>query len=149
VKVRHAVAGLACNSRYLLETAVFGSTHCAVVPRVRPSGQHTAASLAAASDLALESAEAVAIYQNWLQRLQIPQHFPRPDWSIADLWIAKELLSQGAPTSRVKSVLRLASPQFPRGHPDPEDYLRRTLARAACEITRPPFPARKVPRSLC
>jgi hypothetical protein len=149
VKVRHAVAGLACNSRYLLETAVFGSTHCAAVPRVRPSGQRTAPSSAATSDLALESREAVAIYQNWLNRLQIPQHFPRPDWSIADLWIAKELLSQGAPTSRVKSVLRLASPQFPRGHSDPEDYLRRTLARAACEITRPPFPARKVPQSLC
>ena len=149
VKVRHAVAALACNSRYLLETAGSGSTHCATVPRVRPGGQRTSPSSAVKSVLALESGVAVAIYQNWLNRLQIPQRFPRPDWSIADLWIAKELLSQGAPTSRVKSVLRLASPQFPRGHPDPEDYLRRTLARAAGEITRPSFPARKVPQSLC
>ena len=149
VKVRHAVAGLVSNSRGLLETAVFQSTHCAAVPRVRPSGRRTAPSATATSDLALESFEAAAIYQNWLNRLQIPQRFPQPDWSIADLWIARELLSQGAPTSRVKSVLRLASPEFPRSHAHPEDYLRRTLARAACEINRPPFPARKVPKSLC
>lgn len=146
VKVRHAAAGVAGNSGCLMETAVFASTHCASVPRVRPSGQRTAPSSAAAtSDLALESIEAVAIYQNWLNRLQIPQRFSQPDWSIADLWIAKQLLSQGAPISRVKSVLRLASPEFPRGHARPEDYLCRTLARAAYEITRSPFPARKVP----
>ena len=149
VKVRHAIAGLADNSGCLLETAVFATTHCTAVPRVRPSRQRTAPSSASISDLAIKSIEAVAIYQNWLNRLQIPQRFPQPDWSIVDLWIAKELLSQGAPISRVKSVLRLASPEFPRGHAHPEDYLRRTLARAACEITPSPFPARKVPQSLC
>jgi hypothetical protein len=149
VKVRHAVAGLAFNSRCLLETAALGLTPCSQMSRVRPAQRRTTPSSVSPSDLVLESLEAVAIYQNWLNRLQIPQRFARPDWSIADLWIAKELLSQGAPASQVKSVLRLASPHFPRAHSDPEDYLRRTLARAAREITRSPFPARATPQSLC
>jgi len=56
---------------------------------------------------------------------------------------------QGVPTSRVKSILRLASPLFPRGHSDAEDYLRRTLVRAARGIsTLAPFPARQTPQSL-
>lgn len=148
VKVRHAVAGLASNRRCLLETAALGLTHCSAISRVRPAKQRAAPSAATPADLSLESIEAVAIYQNWLNRLQIPQRFAQPDWSIADFWIAKELLLQGAPASRVKSVLRLASPQFPRAHADPEDYLRRTLARAAHEITRCPFPAREAPPSL-
>ena len=37
----------------------------------------------------------------------------------------------------------------PRAHSHPEDYLRRTLARAAHEITRSPFPAREAPPSRC
>jgi hypothetical protein len=75
-----------------------------------------------------------------LRRLRIPQRFPHPDWSIADLWIAKELLRQGTPGEAVKAVLREASPQFPRRHADPEDYLQRTLARAFAELACAPFP---------
>jgi hypothetical protein len=77
-----------------------------------------------------------------LHRLHIPQRFPHPDWSIADLWIAKELLRRGASAAEVKSILRLASPQFPRHHADAEDYLRRTLTRATHDIASAPFPAR-------
>jgi hypothetical protein len=146
VKVRHAVPGLASNRRCLLETAALVLTHCSAISRVSPAKQPVAPSAASPADLSLESIEAVAIYQNWLNRLQIPERFAQPDWSIADLWIAKELLLRGAPVSRVKSVLRLASPQFPRAHSDPEDYLRRTLARAAHPITH--FPAREIPPSL-
>jgi len=152
VKLQHADVGLAANGRSLVEAAVHRLTQCPTVSRVLPDKhtlQRDALPSAASADPALAPTEAAAVYQTWLHRLQIPQCFPQPDWSIADLWIAKELLLQGAPASRVKSVLRLASPRFPRGHSDPEDYLRRTLARAACEITRPPFPARKVPQSLC
>ena len=149
VRVRYATAGLASNSRCLLETAVLGSAQVSAVSRVRPHRQRAAPSCEAPADPAVESVEAIAIYQTWLNRLQIPQRFPQPDWSIADLWIAKELLSQGAPASRVKCVLRLASPYFPRDHSDPDDYLRRTLARAAHEITAAPFPARNAPQSLC
>lgn len=74
---------------------------------------------------------AIGIYSRWLHRLQIPQRFSPPDWSIADLWIAQRLLRCRIPTDQIRTVLRLGSPGFPRRHADPEDYLRRTLARAA------------------
>ena len=77
------------------------------------------------------AAEAVAIYQTCMQRWQIRQRFPQPDWSIVDLWVARHLLSQGRPAVQIQAILRLASPQFPRRHGDPDDYLRRTVARAA------------------
>jgi RepB DNA-primase N-terminal domain/RepB DNA-primase C-terminal helical domain len=84
--------------------------------------------------------DAATIYQAWLHRLGILQRFPQPDWSVADLWIAKELLRQRTPPDAVAAVLRRASPQFPRRHANPEDYLRRTLARAAAELGCGPFP---------
>jgi hypothetical protein len=74
------------------------------------------------------SSAACDIYQAWLQRLRIPQRFPHTDWSVADKWIAKELLRWG-------------SPGFPRRHADPQDYLRRTLARALGELAGNAFPA--------
>ena len=151
VKLQHASADLASNSRSLLEAVSRGLTQRPTLSRVSPEApifQPTAPSFNASVDSALAPDEAVAVYQAWLTRLQIPQRFPQPDWSIADLWIAKQLLLQGVPTSRVKSVLRLASPQFPRCHSNPEDYLCRTLARAAHGITVAPFPARQAPQSL-
>jgi hypothetical protein len=86
-------------------------------------------------------AAAGEIYQAWLNRLRIPQRFSRPDWSIADKWIAKELLRQGTPAAVIQTLLRWGSPGFPRGHADPENYLRRTLARALSELLGPTFPA--------
>jgi len=143
VKLRHAAAGLASHSRYLVEAAVHGWTQCSARFRVSPRGQSSAPPSHAPVDSVLATAEAATVYQAWLSRLQVRKRFPQPDWSIADLWIAKELLSRGASPSRVKSILCLASPQFPRGHSDPEDYLHRTLARAARDMTRAPFPARE------
>ena len=93
-------------------------------------------------------AAASEIYQAWLNRLRIPQRFPQPDWSIADKWIAKELLRQGTPVAAVAALLRWGSPGFPRRHADPEDYLRRTLARALCELDGVAFPA-PGPRAHC
>jgi hypothetical protein len=148
VKLRYAVAGLASSRHWLLETAALRWPPGSEMSRVRPTHSRTAPPSEAPMNRALESIEAVTIYQNCLHRLRIPQCFPQPDWSVADLWIAKELLRQGAPASRVKSVLRLGSPQFPRAHSDSEDYLRRTLVRAAYEITRCPFPARADSPSL-
>ncbi len=81
------------------------------------------------------------IYQTWLQRLRIPQRFSHPDWSIADKWIAKELLRQGTPVAAVADLLRCGSPGFPRHHADPRNYLRRTLARALGELAGRAFPA--------
>jgi hypothetical protein len=77
------------------------------------------------------AAHAGAIYRGCMQRWRIADRFPQPDWSIVDLWVARYLLSQGTPAIKVETILRLASPHFPRRHSYPDDYLRRTLARAA------------------
>jgi hypothetical protein len=120
------------------------------VPQTIPAARRLVASPHASPDRAghhaLAPADAIALYQTWLSRLQIRQRFPHPDWSITDLWIAKALLLQGLPDEQVKAVLRLASPYFPRSHADPEDYLRRTLARAVADAfgCTLPFPARQV-----
>jgi hypothetical protein len=84
---------------------------------------------------------AAAVYQLWVQRWRIRERFPRPDWSVVDLWLASKLLAQHTPPTQVMEILRLGSPGFPRDHGDPEDYLRRTLARAAI-----PSPS---PRPVC
>src|SRR5215831_1831948 len=83
---------------------------------------------------ALTGTGAAAVYQTWLQRLRIPQRFPHPNWSVADLWIAKHLLLSGFAVDEVKAVLRQGSPGFPRRHAAPEDYLHRTLTRARIAV---------------
>jgi hypothetical protein len=88
------------------------------------------------------TAAAAKIYARWLHRLRILERFPQPDWSIADKWIAKELLQRGTPASQVAAILRIGSPGFPRQHSAPDDYLRRTLARAVKELAAAPFPGR-------
>ena len=85
---------------------------------------------------------ATELYSRWLHRLRIPQRFSPPDWSIADLWIARALLRDGSPVEQVRAVLQAGSPGFPRHHWDPDDYLCRTLARATRDLHRPAFPAR-------
>ena len=87
-------------------------------------------------------ARAAGIYADGLHRLRIPERFPQPDWSIADKWIAKELLRHGTPAPRVVAILRAGSPGFPRRHSNPEDYLSRTLWRAVIESGATPFPRR-------
>ena len=87
-------------------------------------------------------AGAAHLYANWLHRLRIPESFPQPDWSIADKWIAKELLRRGMSAPQAAAILRAGSPGFPRRHSDPDDYLRRTLARAASELEAAAFPRR-------
>jgi hypothetical protein len=77
------------------------------------------------------ASEAQEIYRAWMKRLRITERFPQPDWSIVDLWIARELLARDTPVAEIKALLRLGSPNFPRSHGNPEDYLNRTLARAA------------------
>ena len=77
------------------------------------------------------------IYQDCMERWHIRDRFPRPDWSIVDLWIARRLLCQGWTPAQVHEILRLASPQFPRRHGNSEDYLRRTISRAAFPRPRP------------
>jgi hypothetical protein len=139
VKVVHTHAGLAPQADALLQSV------CATAP-VWPSAQGRHPTLPAlpgvmfpaAAPSSISTAEANRIYCDCMQRWNIHQRFSRPDWSIVDLWVARQLLSLGTPHARVQEILRLASPHFPRRHGNPDDYLRRTLVRAVSPRPRPP-----------
>ena len=141
VKLCHAQAGLAPQAAALLQASQ--QRQCGPAPG--PSSTHTLLSITNAGPLPdprLPPPHAARIYQDWLQRLRIPQRFPQPDWSIADKWVAKELLRQGTPAGRVAAILAGGSPGFPRRHAHPQDYLCRTLACAAHELAASLFPGR-------
>jgi hypothetical protein len=125
VKLVHARVGLAPGAEALLQS---------VRPGAQPS-EHLPSQFRIHSTIRrpdpISAAEATAIYRGCMQRWHILERYPQPDWSIVDLWVARHLLSQGQPAPQVQAILRLASPHFPRRHGDPEDYLRRTVARAA------------------
>jgi len=125
VKVVYAQAGLAPHAEELLQSV----RQCAQPPRPSASSFHIPST--ATEPDPISTAEANTIYRGCMERWHILQRFPQPDWSIVDLWVARHLLSQATPAARVQAILRLASPHFPRRHGDPQDYLRRTLARAA------------------
>jgi len=122
VRLVHARAGLAPRGESLVE-----SLRRSIQPPASPLPiDCTTADCGPAS-----AEEAIAIYRSCMLRWQIRERFPQPDWSIVDLWVARHLLAQGKPAVQVQAILRLASPHFPRRHGDPDDYLRRTVARAA------------------
>lgn len=139
VRIVHSRAGLASNAEALLHSATewVSKQARATCPGVQPDCPSVSYRATPAS---IPAARAIEIYQTWMRRWHIEQRFARPDWSIVDLWVARALLAQGMPPAQAQAVLRLGSPQFPRGHGDPDDYLRRTLARAV-----PPFPAPSPP----
>lgn len=126
VRILHAREGLAARADALL-----------LVARTMAQPRRFLASNACPTSPIWENAsspnmaEASDLYQDCVWRWRIVERFPQPDWSIVDLWVARHLLSQGIPANQVADILRLASPHFPRRHSDPEDYLRRTLQRAA------------------
>jgi hypothetical protein len=147
VKVLHAHAGMASQAAALLEEAQHrAGAHSSLALSPNVSLTAPACPDSAATDRSAASTAAVAgaanLYASWLRRLRILERFPQPDWSIADKWIAKELLQRGSPAPQVATVLRHGSPGFPRQHSHPDDYLRRTLARAARELAVRPFPGR-------
>jgi hypothetical protein len=125
VKLVHARVGLAPHALGLLQS-LRQYAHPAWHLDSRFNIDSTARELAPTS-----VAEATAIYRGCMLRWHILERFPQPDWSIVDLWVARYLLSQGKPAPHIQAILRLASPHFPRRHGDPDDYLRRTVARAA------------------
>jgi hypothetical protein len=143
VKLRHATPGLARHSYALLQSGRRSRTFSSAPPRQPLQG--TAHPVSMPPAVAVPSA--AAVYQSWLQRLRIPQRFPHPDWSIADLWIAQELLRSGLPAAAVKTILQEGSPGFPRHHAAPQDYLQRTLTRARTAMADA-FPARPIPDPL-
>ncbi len=122
VRVVHARPGLAPHAGALLEAA----RPVPVPVRIRRTQR-----AAGISSGAGPSAQAQETYRGWMKRLRITERFPQPDWSIVDLWIARELLARGTPAAEVERLLRYGSPNFPRAHGDPDDYLSRTLIRAA------------------
>ena len=132
VKVVSAQAGLAPQAGAMLDAA-----RAWLSPPPAPACSAHATS-ADAAPAVIGASAAVAIYRGCIERWHIPERFPQPDWSIVDWWVAKHLLAQRVAPARVQEILRLASPQFPRRHADPDDYLRRTVARAA-------FPRRRRP----
>lgn len=127
VKVVYTHPGLARHADELLQSAAASvsefaqSAHLGLCPGA--CSQSDAAS-------AITAAQATVIYQTWMHRWQIAQRFAPPDWSIVDLWVARALLAQGWPPDQVRIIIQLGSPHFPRRHTHPDDYLRRTLARA-------------------
>ncbi len=139
VKLLHARAVLATHGAALVEAARHESRLTPVPP---------AFVCAVPPDSSLTALAATRIYQSWFHRLHLAQRFPQLDCSIADKWIAKELLRCRTPLAQVYTILQLGSPGFPRRHSDPPDYLRRTLERALLEIQQQPFPP-NCSRSLC
>jgi RepB DNA-primase from phage plasmid len=125
VKVLHAHAELVTQGAALVRAANSG---------LPTPPQRAVASRAHRPAVALAYSPTTGIYADWLCRLRILERFPQPDWSIADKWIAKELLRHGTPAPQAADILRAGSPGFPRRHSHPEDYLSRTLARAALEL---------------
>ena len=136
VKVLYAHAGLVAQGAALLE-AVSGGLPGPLKPTLAPG-----ACRPIAYPDALPNPAAIGIYADWLHRLRILERFPQPDWSIADKWIAKELLRLGTSAPQVAAILRAGSPGFPRRHSHPENYLSRTVTRAALELEATPFSRR-------
>lgn len=103
VRLLHAQVGLATKGALLVQAAE---------QPIRCSPSTVSATGSLPGPLAGEwmasgtSSAACDIYQAWLQRLRIPQRFPHTDWSVADKWIAKELLRQGTPVAAVAELLR-------------------------------------------
>ena len=133
VKIVHTAAGLASDSERLLQ-AVRERITAGACPSDQPSSTKTWQRTIPACP---SGAQAIEIYQTWLRRWHIVQRFAQPDWSIVDLWIARALLARGMSPDAIQQILRMGSPGFPRGHGDPADYLRRTVARASLAFSAP------------
>lgn len=131
VKIVYAGAGMASNADALVKAAMnLWRPSWLPTDVLHPSRPDGSASTTAA--------ETAAAYHDYLNRWRIVERFCPPDWSIVDLWVARHLLSQGVPAAEVEAILQLGSPRFPRGHGNPNDYLRRTVVRAT-------FPPRGAP----
>jgi hypothetical protein len=129
VRLVYARAGLAAQADSLLQSA---RATAPLRPLAPPADAPVPSSTSDQDPVPnIAAAQASAIYHGCMQRWRIADRFPQTDWSIVDLWVARHLLSQGTPATRVETILRLASPHFPRRHHHPDDYLRRTLAHAA------------------
>jgi hypothetical protein len=132
VKVVATHLGLASRATTLLQSATaLASPHPV-------SASNALSTFQDPTPIDIAASVAIQIYRGCMEQWRIPQRYPQPDWSIVDLWVARHLLSQRWAPAQVQQILRLASPQFPRRHSDPSDYLRRTIARAVFLSPHPP-----------
>jgi len=132
VKIVETQAGLAPQAEALLQSA-------RALASPIPAALVSSASSTLPNDApGINASLATGIYQGCLERWHIRHRFPQPDWSIVDWRVARHLLRQRWTPAQVQEILRLASPNFPRRHGDPQDYLHRTVARAAFPPTRAP-----------
>jgi hypothetical protein len=133
VKVIEAHTILASAAQDLLRSAMqaLAQRSTAVPPHSIDPGLHVG------KESTMTAQAAARIYQTWLKRWHIPERFPQIDWSIVDLWLARKLLAMHISPTQVEAIIRLGSPNFPRHHGDPVDYLQRTLARAALPVPTP------------
>jgi hypothetical protein len=147
VTVQHARAGLASRAADLLQsvTTSWRPAPPAPTPIDHDGSQHPGDALAPAP---ITPHQAIRIYHYWMRRWHVTERFSSPDWSIVDLWVARELLSQGTLPAQVRAILQLGSPQFPRRHGNPQDYLRRTLTRAAFSPPAAPAPVCATPATI-
>ena len=133
VKIVEARVILASAAQDLLHSAMQALAQQSTVPpshRMDP-GVHVG------KPCAMTVQGATRIYRTWMKRWHIQERFPQIDWSIVDLWLARKLLAMHISPTQAEAIIRLGSPNFPRHHGDPVDYLRRTLARAALPIPTP------------
>lgn len=135
VRLIHARACLARDGTALRELAAAEL----VEHRGHSAPVRTALQEYSLSTTGLDSTALAVLYRDCLNSLRIRERYPVPDWSIADRWVARELLATGADPALVAAVLRHGSPGFPRRHADPEDYVRRTL-HCATLFSRAPHP---------
>jgi hypothetical protein len=142
VKVVETKAGLAPQAESLLASARAWSW------AARPLTAHARSILQPSAPVAIAASVAMELYQDCTERWHVRDRFPQPDWSIVDLWVARRLLARHWTPAQVHEILRLASPQFPRRHGAPDDYLRRTVARAAFPHPRLPVCAAHAPASI-
>lgn len=131
VKVVDTQAGLAPQAEALLHSA--RALASPLLPTLASSAHSSLR-----DDAGITASLATEIFQNLIERWHIRERFPQPDWSIVDGWVARYLLAQQWAPGQVQTILRLASPEFPRLHGNPDDYLRRTVARAAFPSPHPP-----------
>jgi hypothetical protein len=93
------------------------------------------------SDSSVKTGAAAHIYADWLHRLRILPRFPQPDGSLADQWIAKELLAVGCRTSSRRHSTRrqsgFSAPTLSAGA-----LSKPHLARAVSELEAAAFPRR-------
>ncbi len=141
VQIVHARAGVAPQAGALVESAMQRWRPLWLATDSSHPSQSGIPSIDSHAAPTITLDQATAIYQGCMQRWRIAQRFSVPDGSIVDFWVARHLLSQGIPAPEVQAILQLGSPQFPRRHGNPQDYLQRTVARAA-------FPPRRGPVSV-